>query len=68
MASERFDPAYWRGRAEESRAIAYQFTDPECRRTIIRILEGYEDLARRFESAALNSTAQDDRRPRGRKV
>ena len=61
MVSERFDPAYWRGRAEESRAIAFQFTDAECRRTMVRIAEGYEDLARKVEALALNRATQGDR-------
>jgi hypothetical protein len=39
------DPEHWRGRAEEARSIAEQLTDPESKRTMLRIAGDYERLA-----------------------
>ena len=41
------DEAAWRARAEEARAIAESLTDPENRRTMLAIAEGYEVIVRR---------------------
>ena len=39
------DPQHWRNRAEEARSVADQFSDPESKRTLLRITEDYERLA-----------------------
>jgi hypothetical protein len=31
------DPEHWRSRAEEARAVAEQLSDPEAKRTMLRI-------------------------------
>jgi hypothetical protein len=41
----RDNPEYWRSRAEEVRTIAEIMTDPERRRILCEIVEGYERLA-----------------------
>jgi hypothetical protein len=42
----RFDPDYWRNRADEARAIAGQFEDESARRIMLEIAESYDRLAR----------------------
>ena len=53
----RLDAEYWRGRAEEARAVADQFRDPSSWRTMMAIAEGYEQMSkvaeRLAESAAI---------------
>jgi len=39
------NPEHWLGRAEEARSIAEQLSDPDSRRTMLRIAEDYERLA-----------------------
>jgi hypothetical protein len=39
----------WRTLAAEARATADKMTDPEAKRTLLNIAEGYERLARRAE-------------------
>jgi hypothetical protein len=43
------DPLKWRHRAEEARAMAEDFSDPDSKDTMLRIAEAYEDMARRAE-------------------
>jgi hypothetical protein len=46
------DPEHWRSRAEEARAVAEQLSDPEAKRTMLRIAADYEQLAERTELRA----------------
>jgi hypothetical protein len=41
------DAEHWWSRAEETRTIAEIMTDPEARRTMFDIAEGYDRLAER---------------------
>ena len=41
------NPDHWRQRAEESRAIAAQFDDPDTRRMLLGLAAAYEGLAER---------------------
>ena len=54
-----FDAAYWHERAEESRAVADEIIDPECKSIMLRVAEGYESLARRRETFSLINATQD---------
>lgn len=49
MTSHFNDPAYWRDRGEEVRAIAEHFKDAETRRMMLDIAADYDFLARRAE-------------------
>jgi hypothetical protein len=49
------DPEHWRSRAEEARTIAEQLSDPESKRTMLRIADDYERLA---EHAKLRARSQ----------
>jgi hypothetical protein len=42
MSSLINDPQHWRERTKEARDLAEQMTDPEARRTMLSICEGYE--------------------------
>jgi hypothetical protein len=46
------DPEHWRQRAEEARSIADQLSDPESKRTILRIANDYERMAEHAEVRA----------------
>jgi hypothetical protein len=39
------DPEHWRSRAEEARVVAEQLSDPEAKRTMLRIATDYDRLA-----------------------
>ena len=39
------DPAYWRQRAEEARAVADQLSDPLAQKAMLEIARSYEALA-----------------------
>ncbi len=49
------DPEHWRGRAEEARTIAEDIHDPEAKRMMLAIAEGYEQLAKRAEDRLLTA-------------
>jgi len=36
---------HWRARAEEARTIAEEITDPFAKRSMLKVAEGYEELA-----------------------
>jgi len=39
------DPKHWRQLAQDARAAADQLDDPDARKTMLEIAEGYEQLA-----------------------
>jgi hypothetical protein len=43
---------HWRERAEEARVMAEQMVDPEARRMMLGIADGYDKLASRAEQRA----------------
>ena len=43
-------PGYWRDRADEARAIAETFRDPEARRLMLEIAERYERMVARIQT------------------
>ena len=43
------DPLHWQGRAEEARAMAEDIRDPGAKATMLRIAQGYADMASRAE-------------------
>ena len=45
MTSLLDDPEHWRTRAEEARSVAEQQSDPESKRTMLRVAADYERLA-----------------------
>jgi hypothetical protein len=49
------NPAHWRQRAEEARAIADSLTDPQSKEAMLRIVNDYEHLAERAEQRARGS-------------
>jgi hypothetical protein len=57
--SLRDDGAYWRERAMELLAIAGKIEDPENKRELLGIAEGYEELADRADDRSVPP------RPRG---
>jgi hypothetical protein len=44
-ASMHDDPKHWRQLAQEARAAADRLDDPDAKRTMLEIAEGYEELA-----------------------
>jgi rubrerythrin len=55
MPSFADDPAHWRQRADEARALAEQITDRDARQMMLRIAEDYEKLAKRAEERLKSS-------------
>ncbi len=49
------DPAHWRQRAKEARALADQMDDPQSKQAMMRIAEDYERLAERAARRATGS-------------
>ena len=59
MTPMLLDAQHWRTRAQEIRALAQGITDLESKRTMLRIADDYELLAKRAdERAASNGAAQ----------
>ena len=54
--SQRYDPEYWHNRAEESREMAEQFRDPEQRRVMLAIADGYDQMAQSAERLRQSAT------------
>jgi len=52
------DPKHWHERAEEAHTVAYELTDPDSKRWMLRVAELYEELARRAEKNLLVVTAE----------
>jgi hypothetical protein len=55
MPSFADDPAHWRKRADEARAMAEQMTDRDARQMMLGIAEDYEKLAKRAEERLKSS-------------
>ncbi|MFM9845949.1 MAG: hypothetical protein ACKVP3_02160 [Hyphomicrobiaceae bacterium] len=53
MDMELNSPAHWRKRAEETRRLANNLSDPAAKQTVMEISESYEQLARMAETRAL---------------
>src|SRR5262245_21633230 len=56
------NPRYWRNYSEETRTIAEQMKDPECKRLLMSVAETYAELARRatgVEAGRPSKDAQD---------
>ena len=43
----RYDPKYWRDRAEEMRRLATDVTNEDAKQMMLRIADDYDDLAAR---------------------
>jgi hypothetical protein len=43
----RYDPKYWRDRAEEMRRLASNANDEDAKQTMLRIADDYDELASR---------------------
>ncbi len=50
MPPDRDNPSRWWALAAEARAVAAEMTDPQARKIMLKIAEGYERLARRAEA------------------
>ena len=55
------NPRYWRNYAEETRTIADQIKDPECKRLLMGVAETYAELARRAIAAEAATPNKDAR-------
>ncbi len=55
MPSFADDPANWRQRADEARAMAEQMTDRDAKQMMLGIAEDYEKLAKRAEERLKSS-------------
>ena len=51
MSKVVMNAAFWRERAEEWRAVAYDTIDPEEKRLLLELVADYERLAERRRSA-----------------
>lgn len=47
MVKKGFTIEYWQDRAEAARSIAEQLRDPHARGQMLRVAEGYQNLAER---------------------
>jgi hypothetical protein len=50
-------PAHWQKRAEDTRRLANQATDPVAKQTLLQIAQSYEQLAVMAETRALDKPA-----------
>jgi hypothetical protein len=64
FVSERLTPQYWRNRADEARATADQFRDPEQRRIMCGIADSYEQMAIAAERLSRSATVLSGFKPR----
>jgi hypothetical protein len=51
------DPQHWRNRAEEARTVGEQSSDPQAKRTMLRIAADYERLAEHAERRATKESS-----------
>jgi hypothetical protein len=56
MPSGKDEIIRWLALAAEARAISEEMTDPAARATMLKIAEGYENLARRAENRQKSSS------------
>ena len=52
MVKTDFTLEYWRARAEEARVIADQLCHPQAKQSLVRVAEGYDHLADRYEASS----------------
>jgi hypothetical protein len=50
MSADCENPSRWWALAAEARTVAIELTDPQARKVMLTIAEGYERLARRAEA------------------
>jgi hypothetical protein len=55
------NPRYWQNYAEETRTMAEQMKDPECKRLLVGVAETYAELARRAVAPEASRTDNDAR-------
>jgi hypothetical protein len=56
MPSDKDDETRWLALAAEARAVAAEITDPTARAIMIKIAQGYENMARLSEKRRKNSS------------
>jgi hypothetical protein len=56
MPSSRDEVARWLALAAEARTVAAEMTDPAAHAIMLKIADGYENLARRAEERQKNSS------------
>jgi hypothetical protein len=47
------EPEYWRARAEEIRALADDMKNPDAQKTMLKVADDYDRLAKRAEARAV---------------
>ena len=57
--SLRYEPKYWRDRAEEMRRLAGGATNEDARQTMLRIADDYDKLAAKSSNAKPASSSQN---------
>jgi hypothetical protein len=50
MSADSDNPSRWWALAAEARVVAAEMTDPQARKVMLKIAEGYERLAQRAEA------------------
>jgi hypothetical protein len=56
MPSDKDEVARWLALAAEARQVAAEMTDPTARAIMLKIADGYENLARRAEGRGKHSS------------